>query len=210
MFLLIFIFCCFALVLLLLFHYKKSLNLPPGPARLPIIGSIPFLPGTFRIKGRGLHTPKLFYYLAQKYGAVCHVWLGPVPTIVISDAKILKKAFKNANMSSRPIMKPFHQFRYGTNVSMSKLWCVTLFINRKLSEYFFCQKIDQSWNVMTLTVNLFKKKLSDLKWKGIKSIAFLKDHTFIWQIFCIKFLFSAKISHLFTILDYPSLIWQKF
>ena len=67
---------------------------------------------------RGLHTPKLFYYLAQKYGAVCHLWLGPVPTILISDTKILKKAFKNANMSSRPIMKPFHQFRYGSYVSL--------------------------------------------------------------------------------------------
>ena len=142
MFLLIFIFCCFALVLLLLFHYKKSLNLPPGPARLPIIGSIPFLPGTFRIKGRGLHTPKLFYYLAQKYGAVCHVWLGPVPTIVISDAKILKKAFKNANMSSRPIMKPFHQFRYGTNVSMST-FDVSLFHKSEVGLFFVSQ--NRSW-----------------------------------------------------------------
>ena len=120
---LIFIFCFILLLKLLLpFSPHQRKRLPPGPPGVPIIGSIPFLPRTFRIKGRGLHTPKLFYYLAQKYGAVCHLWLGPVPTIVVSDTQILKKAFKNANMSSRPIMKPFHQFRYGTQVSF---WCVT-------------------------------------------------------------------------------------
>lgn len=87
-----------------------------GPRSLPILGSIPFVPRKFRIAGRGLHTPKLFYYLAQKYGDVCHLWLGPVPTILISDAKILKEAFKHPNLAFRPIMKPFHEFRYGSPV----------------------------------------------------------------------------------------------
>ena len=134
---LIFIFCFILLLQLLLpFSPHQRKLLPPGPPGLPIIGSIPFLPKTFRINGRGLHTPKLFYYLAQKYGAVCHLWLGPVPTILISDTKILKKAFKNANMSSRPIMKPFHQFRYGTNVSMST-FDVSLFHTSEVG-LFFC------------------------------------------------------------------------
>ena len=117
--LLIFLIFCLILLLKLLLPFAphQGTLLPPGPPGLPIIGSIPFLPKTFRLS-RGLHTPKLFYYLAQKYGAVCHLWLGPVPTILISDTKILKKAFKNANMSSRPIMKPFHQFRYGSYVSL--------------------------------------------------------------------------------------------
>ena len=78
------------LVLLIKFaltKHKQPPNLPPGPPRVPIIGSIPFLPKKFRIKGRGLHTPKLFQYLTQKYGSVSYVWLGPVPTIVISGIK---------------------------------------------------------------------------------------------------------------------------
>ena len=112
----------FVLLIVILRRNKAGEKLlPPGPARLPIIGSIPFVPRAFRIRGRGLHTPKLFYYLAQKYGAVCHIWLGPVPTIVISDAKILREAFKNANMSSRPILKPFHEFRYGSAVNHCKI-----------------------------------------------------------------------------------------
>lgn len=118
--LLIFIFCFILLLQLLLpFSPHQRKLLPPGPPGLPIIGSIPFLPKTFRINGRGLHTPKLFYYLAQKYGAVCHIWLGPVPTILISDANILKEAFKHPNLTARPIMKPFHEFRYGSNVTKS-------------------------------------------------------------------------------------------
>ena len=94
----------------------KGPTLPPGPSRVPIIGSIPFVPREFRIKGRGLHTPKLFHYLARTYGPVCHIWLGPVPTIILSDAKLLREAFKSNSITSRPIMKPFHEFRYGSDV----------------------------------------------------------------------------------------------
>ena len=96
-------------------------NLPPGPPRVPIIGSIPFLPKEFRVKGRGLHTPKLFKYLAEKYGPVFHLWLGPIPTIVICDPKILREAFKHWSISSRPIMRPFHEFRYGSKAMALKI-----------------------------------------------------------------------------------------
>ena len=82
-----------------------------------------------KLKGRGLHTPKLFYYLAQKYGAVCHLWLGPVPTILISDSKLLREAFKSNFISSRPVLKPFHEFRYGSKAIILFLlkWMTSMF-----------------------------------------------------------------------------------
>ena len=60
---------------------------------VPILGSIPFLPRELRSK-RGLHIPKTFHYLAKTYGKVSCVHLGPIRTIVIADAKILREAFK--------------------------------------------------------------------------------------------------------------------
>ena len=56
--------------------------------------------------------PKVFYYLAQTYGPVCGLHLGPIPTIVISDEELIKEAFNKDTISSRPLMKPWHEFRH--------------------------------------------------------------------------------------------------
>lgn len=88
-------------------------NFPAGPSRIPIIGSILYLPKQFRIKSKGLHIPKVFHYLARKYGKVSGLYLGPLPTIVISDVKILREAFRHESLSARPLLRPFHEFRHG-------------------------------------------------------------------------------------------------
>nr|APH81376.1 cytochrome P450 CYP3034A1 [Tigriopus kingsejongensis] len=108
------IFATSILVVILLYIFgEQEKDVPPGPSSVPILGSIPFVPKRFRHGGR-LHIPKLFNYLAQTYGPISRVYLGPLPTIVISDLDLVKEAFKKDEITSRPPMRPFHEFRYGT------------------------------------------------------------------------------------------------
>ena len=61
----------------------------PGVRSLPIVGSVPFLPRKLR-SGSGIHFPKMFGFLATDLGPVVGIYLGPMATIVISDAAILR------------------------------------------------------------------------------------------------------------------------
>jgi hypothetical protein len=63
--------------------FQKHTKFPPGPPKLPILGSLPFL-GT---KGSFLHTMKS---LSEKYGPVVGIYLGSKPVVIISDYAILK------------------------------------------------------------------------------------------------------------------------
>ena len=63
--------------------FRKHNKFPPGPPKLPILGSLPFL-GT---QGSFLHTMK---HLAGKYGPVVGLYLGSTPVVIISDYTILK------------------------------------------------------------------------------------------------------------------------
>ncbi|KAL6842359.1 hypothetical protein ACP4OV_027786 [Aristida adscensionis] len=66
---------------------KPKLNLPPGPWTLPVIGSIHHLVGsssTFRAM-RGL---------AQKHGPLMMLWLGEVPTLVVSSPEAAQAVMK--------------------------------------------------------------------------------------------------------------------
>ena len=80
-----------------------------GPPTIPILGSIPFLPKA--VRG---HVPKTLRYLASEYGSMSAMFMGPVPTIVISDAVLIKEMFKRREFSAfRPNFRPFNRFRYG-------------------------------------------------------------------------------------------------
>eukprot|EP00094_Tigriopus_californicus_P010881 TCALIF_10496-PA protein Name:"Similar to Cyp2j6 Cytochrome P450 2J6 (Mus musculus)" AED:0.07 eAED:0.07 QI:0/0.78/0.7/0.9/1/1/20/349/2332 len=92
---------------------KEERDAPPGPNSIPILGSIPFVPKRFRAQGR-LHIPKLFNHLTQEYGPIFRIYLGPIPTVVITDLNLAKEAFKKDEVTARPPMKPFHEFRYGS------------------------------------------------------------------------------------------------
>jgi methyl farnesoate epoxidase/farnesoate epoxidase len=72
-------------VLLIAIFYQmttKPPHFPPGPPRVPILGSMPFLPK--------LPTWRLCHYLSQKYGPISGVYLGPFRAIVISDLNIVR------------------------------------------------------------------------------------------------------------------------
>ncbi|XVE50815.1 hypothetical protein DITRI_Ditri01bG0193700 [Diplodiscus trichospermus] len=83
---------------------NSTLNLPPGPRKLPTIGNIHKL-----ISSMPHHTLR---DLAMKYGPLMYLHLGEVPTIVVSSAKIAEEVLKTNDItfSDRP-------FRHAAEVS---------------------------------------------------------------------------------------------
>ncbi|GFP86330.1 premnaspirodiene oxygenase [Phtheirospermum japonicum] len=75
----------------------RSVKLPPGPKKLPIIGnlhhitSLPF---------------RSFRDLSKQYGPIMHLTLGQVPAIVVSSPEIAKETLKDndPNFADRPIL----------------------------------------------------------------------------------------------------------
>ena len=100
-------------VLLLLYWYKNyasapCTNFPPGPLGLPIIGYLPIV------------TEKNILVALDKiheiYGKIISVNLGPGKrAVVIGDYNILKEAFKDDKLNSRPkeLMWMNQYFRFG-------------------------------------------------------------------------------------------------
>lgn len=75
--------------LLAIFLYKstrKPEKFPPGPPKLPMVGSLPYLnkSGSFA---------QISIDLAKKYGPVCGLYLGRKPMVIVTDYNILKGTF---------------------------------------------------------------------------------------------------------------------
>jgi hypothetical protein len=65
---------------------RKPKNFPPGPPRLPVVGSFPFID----VKGSFVQTMR---YAADKYGPITGIFLGNMPAVIISDYSIIKGKF---------------------------------------------------------------------------------------------------------------------
>lgn len=87
----------------------RNRRMPPGPFPWPIFGNL------FSV-GRGGHL--LLAQLANRYGNIMCVYLGKIPTIVVSDAKMAKELLyvSDAQFASRPI----HSLMYTTSKYMNQ------------------------------------------------------------------------------------------
>ncbi|KAL8131726.1 cytochrome P450 71D9-like [Apium graveolens] len=89
-------------------------RLPPGPWKLPIIGSIHHLSGSL------LH--HTLRDLAKKHGPLMHLKLGEVSTVVVSSPETAKEVMKihDLNFASRPIILATELMSYGAaNITFS-------------------------------------------------------------------------------------------
>lgn len=71
---------------------RSDMKMPPGPRGLPIVGSLLSIR-----KAPHIDVTRI----ARKYGDVCLIRLGSVPTIVISHPDILRDAFSKIELSDR-------------------------------------------------------------------------------------------------------------
>ncbi|RZC38401.1 cytochrome P450 306a1 [Asbolus verrucosus] len=108
------------LALLLVFFacrwYQKNRNLPPGPWNLPVIGYLAWL------------DPKSPYLtltnLSRRYGPIYGLYLGSIYTVVVSDAKAVKKTFNKDAACGRAPLHLTHGIMkgYGLICAEGELW----------------------------------------------------------------------------------------
>ena len=95
-------------LILLIKKSKKPKGFPPGPARIPLFGSGPFIPDDVK-QGK----KRLADYLAEEWGDVAGFYVATQPAVFISDVEKLRKIFKMDEASGRASDKPYNTFRYG-------------------------------------------------------------------------------------------------
>lgn len=93
-----------------LLSFGKPDKFPPGPATLPLIGSFPFLPSEVKHGKKKVQT-----YLQETYGGISGLFLNGGPMIVVSDFHLIKELYKKYEASGRPLTKPFHETRFGSD-----------------------------------------------------------------------------------------------
>lgn len=86
------------LVLRLAALVREMRKLPPGPWGPPVVGYLPFL---------GVRH-KTFLELARNYGALFSARLGNQLTIVLSDYKLIREAFRREEFTGRPSTPLMH------------------------------------------------------------------------------------------------------
>ncbi|CAP39326.1 Protein CBR-CYP-35D1 [Caenorhabditis briggsae] len=81
---------CLLLIFWIISNFRKGSNLPPGPTPLPLIGNIHQL--IYLIWKLNGIVPTLDFY-RKKYGNAYTIWLGPMPTVNITDYEMAHEIF---------------------------------------------------------------------------------------------------------------------
>nr|AFU86481.1 cytochrome P450 CYP306A2v2 [Laodelphax striatellus] len=91
-------------------------NLPPGPWGLPVVGYLPWLDPE--------HAYLSFTKLARRFGPIYSIQMGRLPTIVITDPKLIRQAFNMDALTGRADLYLTHGiFRgYGLICSEGPRW----------------------------------------------------------------------------------------
>ncbi|XP_054819712.1 cytochrome P450 71D11-like [Prosopis cineraria] len=93
---------------------RKVVKLPPGPWRLPIIGSVHHLGGSL--------PHRRMRELSEKYGPLIHLQMGGMSTVVVSSAETAKQVLKTKDhiFGQRPLLSISDVLFYGpSNIVMS-------------------------------------------------------------------------------------------
>lgn len=83
----------FLLIKLYLSPRSRSLPLPPGPFGVPLLGFLPFITEDFHVT---------LTKLVERYGSIYQIFLGNKRVVVLSDARLIKEAFRQPVFSGRP------------------------------------------------------------------------------------------------------------
>ncbi len=79
---------------------SKPAKFPPGPPKLPLVGSATYVHPPDKPKDVLVANQNL----AKKYGGVAGYFLGSQPFIVISDFEVMKEVFRTEEASARPLV----------------------------------------------------------------------------------------------------------
>ena len=96
------------------FNTKIPEKFPPGPPRYPIFGSSKYM----LVAGENGNKKSLIHGTfknVRKYGKIVGFYLGSQPWVVVADYKIMKDLLKRDEVSGRPSVVPFNEFRPGHN-----------------------------------------------------------------------------------------------
>lgn len=119
---------------------RSDMKMPPGPRGLPIIGSM------LSLRKDPHHA---LTRISRKYGDVCTVRLGSVPTVVISHPTLLRDAFSKVNLSDRWVSRITEIIANGEDLAFApygEYWRqLQRFANRELLSYRRVQDIRERY-----------------------------------------------------------------
>ncbi|KAG4121641.1 hypothetical protein ERO13_D11G220533v2 [Gossypium hirsutum] len=90
----------------------KGIKVPPGPPKLPLIGS-------FHLLGKFPH--RSLEKLSKKYGSIMLLQLGSVPTVIVSSAKTAEQEMHKIFIFELLSMKRVQYFAYAREAKVDKL-----------------------------------------------------------------------------------------
>eukprot|EP00093_Oithona_nana_P007338 07338.XXX_25634_23310_1 [CDS] Oithona nana genome sequencing. len=97
-------------------YFVKHPKFPPGPKRLPFLGSLPFLPEDVKKAKKTIQT-----YMAETYGPISGLYIANRPMVVVSDYNMIKDLYKKLEACARPkISQPFHELRFGSSDGLQR------------------------------------------------------------------------------------------